>query len=162
VFSDSLSGGPGYLIFLGLLSGLDGCSVLFSITACSGSFRAAWRADSPSHRPLGISNSFPLRHPVTFAVAFAALAILKNARQPYGIRPLAVKDYLEKQMPDVQQWNSFSRIRAEHETTGEPALAGPSPKVRQLEVSQRFMAIDGSASTAMFRFDGDLTDVDFL
>jgi len=37
------------------------------------------------------------------AVAFAALAILNNARQPYGIRPIVVKDYLETQMPAAQQ-----------------------------------------------------------
>jgi len=39
---------------------------------------------------------------------------------------------------------------------------GASPTMPELEVDQRYMNIDGDAGTAMYRFSGNLQEVDFL
>ena len=163
---DLLGAASGCLVALAVLSWMDGCSALIAIAAIAAlgaaSFRAAWVASGPRQPPLRVSNIWLIRHPLHLAVLFAALAVLNAAVQPRGIRPLFVKDKLENVVPAAQEWNSFSRIRAEKAVIQSPSMWGPSPKLPPGEVSQRWMNIDGAAGTAMYSFDGDLKKADFL
>jgi hypothetical protein len=163
---DLLGAASGCLLALAVLTWMDGVSALIAIGAvaalASACFRVSWQISRPALLPLGLSNWFPMRHPVALAVLLAAIAVLNTAIQPQGIGPLVVKDKLELELPAAQQWNSFSRVRAEQETVGTPVMWGPSRKLPAVEVSQRQMAIDGSAGSMMYRFDGDLSQVDFL
>jgi hypothetical protein len=163
---DLMGAASGCLLALAVLSWMDGCSALIAIAAiaalAAAAFRVAWLGSEPKQPPLRVSNFWLLRHPIYLAVLFAALGALNTAIQPRGIGPIVVKDQLEKALPAAQEWNSFSRIRAETAITQSPRLWGPSPKLPPGEVSQRSMAIDGSAGTVMYRFDGDLNEVDFL
>jgi hypothetical protein len=163
---DLIGAASGCLLALAVLSWMDGCSALIAIAAIAAlgaaSFRAALAASRPRQSPLRFSNIWLFRHPLQVAVLFAALAVLNTAIQPRGIAPLVVKDRLENVAPAAQEWNSFSRIRAETAVIRSPSLWGPSPKLPPGEVSERSMAIDGSAGSVMYRFDGDLKKVDFL
>ena len=95
-------------------------------------------------------------------VLIAAVALFNSAIQPHGIAPILVKDTLERPRPAAVEWNSFSRVRAEEEITDRPAMWGPSPHMSPMAVSERWMNIDGSAGSAMYRFGGALSDLDFL
>jgi hypothetical protein len=64
--------------------------------------------------------------------------------------------------PSAQVWNSFSRVRAGFVGPSAPAMWGPSPAMPHTEIPQAALNIDGSAATAMYRFDGDLRSLDFL
>jgi len=75
---------------------------------------------------------------------------------------LLSKDQLEFQSPAVVRWNSFSRIIANRDQVGRAALWGPSSTTPLSFVSQRHLIIDGSAATSMYRFDGDISKLDFL
>ena len=156
---DLLGAASGCLVALAVLSWMDGCSALIAIAAIAAlgaaSFRAAWVASGPRQPPLRVSNIWLIRHPLHLAVLFAALAVLNAAVQPRGIRPLVVKDKLENVAPAAQEWNSFSRIRAEKVVIQSPSMWGSSPKLPPGEVSQQWINIDGDAGTCMYRFDGD-------
>jgi hypothetical protein len=164
---DLVGAATGCLLVLGLLTWMDGVSALLAVGAIGATaaacFRAAWRGNrDAAMRELPVSRWFALRYPAVLAVLLAMVAWFNNSLQPRGIAPMLVKGQLETALPAAQQWNSFSRVRAEPETTGEPAMWGPSPNMPQQEVSQHVMNIDGSAGTALYRFNGDIASVDFL
>jgi hypothetical protein len=164
---DLVGAATGCLFVLGLLTWMDGVSALFAVgaigAAAAACFRAAWRGNrDATMRELPVSQWFVLRYPAVLAVLLALVAWFNNSLQPRGIAPMLVKGQLETTWPAAQQWNSFSRVRAERETTGEPAMWGPSPNMPPVEVPQLMMNIDGSAGTAMYRFDGDIASLDFL
>lgn len=164
---DLIGAATGCLLVLGLLTWMDGVSALIAVGAigavAAACFRAAWRESRDTDiRELGVSRWLLLRHPALLAILLSATAGFNASIQPRGIAPILVKDQLEKTLPAAQQWNSFSRVRAEQETTGKPAMWGPSANMPAVDVQQRAMNIDGSASTAMYRFDGDLATLGFL
>ena len=164
---DLVGAATGCLFVLVLLTWMDGVSALLAIGAvgavAAACFRAAWRQSrNTAIRELAVSRWFVLLHPVLLALLLAAMAWLNTSIQPRGIVPMVVKDQLENVPPAAQQWNSFSRVRAEQETTGTPAMWGPSASMPVVDVAQRRMSIDGSASTAMYRFNGDIATLQFL
>jgi hypothetical protein len=164
---DLVGAASGCLLGLAVLSWMDGVSALVAVAAlaalASAGFRAAWRASSPALPPLRFSNWFVIRHPLALlAVPLVSVAVLNTAIQPHGLVPILVKDQLELQPPVAQQWNSFSRIRVAPETVDTPYLWGPSAKLPPVMVSEHWVSIDGSAGTTMYRFEGDLSEVDFL
>lgn len=96
---------------------------------------------------------------------FAALSLLAIGSDltGEGVRPLLVKGQPEAQETFAfEGWNSFSRVTATESVAGIPALWGPSPRMPNYRVEQRWMTIDGDAGTGMYRFDGDLEDLSFL
>ena len=99
--------------------------------------------------------------PVILGVVFGLIAIANAAVQPTtangrhdGLVLLLSKDKLEFKSPAVVRWNTFSRIMANDDAVGTPVLWGPSPTMPEQQISQRHLDIDGSAATAMYRFDG--------
>ncbi len=157
---DLLGAATGCLIALALMTWLDGVSALIAIGAigavAAACFRTAWQ---PARAAGGW---FVPRHPLLLAAVLAALAGLNVAVQPNGIAPVLVKDQIEPALPAAQQWNSYSRVRAEQAYTGKPVMWGPSERLPAVTISQQVMNIDGSAGTTMYRFDGDLATLGFL
>src|SRR5439155_17662856 len=101
--------------------------------------------------------------PSILAAAFGLLAFGNAAIQPYGLKLSIVKHQLESLFPDsLVQWNSFSRINVGASELGTPHMWGPSPDTPASVIEQRWMAIDGMAGTAMYRFDGDFKKLQFL
>ena len=80
----------------------------------------------------------------------------------YGVRPTIVKDALQAGDLAFDRWNSFSRITVGESYAGPAAMWGPSPRFPVPSVEQRWLTIDGSAGTGMYRFDGNLASLDFL
>jgi hypothetical protein len=91
-----------------------------------------------------------------------ALAVA-NELTGHGIRPLLVKGRLETPGAFAfEGWNSFSRITATESAEVPPALWGPSPRMPEYRIGQRWLTIDGDAGTGMYRFGGDLEELSFL
>ncbi len=103
------------------------------------------------------------RRPATLVLGLGALAAF-NASIPVGIKPMLVKDRLEKShLQRYEKWNSYSRIVATMPELAQPYLWGPSPKMpRELVVDQALLNIDGLAGTVMHHYDGTLESIDFL
>ena len=107
--------------------------------------------------------------PVILSVVFGLVAIGNAAIQPTaetdrlreGLVLLLAKNGLELSSPPIIRWNTFSRIMATESLVGPPQLWGQSTMPVQV-VPERYLNIDGSAATTMYKFDGDLSKLDFL
>ena len=105
-----------------------------------------------------------LQRRTTIFVALILLAVI-NSLTSHGIQPLIVKDTIERRDRSLvyENWNSFSRITAKHLQTSEnPQMWGPSPKLPKFLVDQIHMQIDGCAGTTMYKFKDNIGAVDFL
>lgn len=168
VYGVDLAGAAtGCLVVLALLDRMDAVSALFAVGAigagASACFAAAQRtAREPSAELPAIARSRVLRRPLVLTAVLAVLAIGNAAIQPYGITLTSVKDHIELWPPAVLRWNSFSRIWVGYNDVGTPTLWGPSRQMPPTQWSERYLNIDGSAGTPMYRFDGDITKLDFL
>jgi hypothetical protein len=107
-------------------------------------------------------------------VAFGLIALGNAAIQPTtpsdtgfgrylgGLVPLMSKYSLDLEPSRLVRWNTFSRVRVSFESIGKPVVAGPSPTMPAIVADQRILDIDSIAATQMYRFDGDLSKLDFL
>jgi hypothetical protein len=175
VYGVDLAGAAtGCLGVLVLLNFLDAISAVIAVGAI-GALAAACFASA--HRTvLGAQSHSALmaRHPILsrpawLAAAFAAFALLNAAIQPNGLTVSIAKHKIENVVRANQgaqavetRWNSFSRIRAGAVEVKSPDMWGPSYATPDVKIEQRLMNIDGSAGTAMYRFDGDVSKLDFL
>src|SRR6185437_6647045 len=125
---DLIGAASGCLLVLALMTWVDAVSALFAVGAIAASaavcFRIALRRSGATDR-LG-ADWFVLRHPGLLALVLAGLAAGNAAIQPRGLGPVVVKNGLQSGVPAAQRWNSFSRIRAEPLTVGNPSMWGPS------------------------------------
>ena len=163
---DLVGAATGCIVVLVLLTWLDGISALFAVGAIAAIAAACFRIAGQAvggPAPLGISRWPVLRHPKLVAGALLALTAANTVMQPNGIGPILVKDALETDKPTALEWNSYSRVRVGPDSIpARPMTWGPSPKMPSYTITQRSMNIDGSAGTALYKFDGDLSKVDFL
>jgi hypothetical protein len=165
---DLVGAACGCLVVLAVMTFMDSVSALFLVGAlgalAAGLFAQAQRARNEVKTPLlPVANLRILKRPLMLAVGFAVLAIGNALVQPHGFRLAMVKDEIEVLAPDSKiLWNSFSRINVDPSERRQPQLWGASPKTPAYEGEQRHMAIDGSAASAMYRFDGDLSKLGFL
>ena len=156
------SGCLGALLLLNITDG-PSAVLLIAMGAVAGAvfFAGAGIGAAPAPRPMldGL-----LRHRVALFVVLA-LGGLLNGMTYYGLQPLSVKGRYEDGASHIyRQWNTFSRISVIGEWTGRPHMWGPSAKfwTDNVEVTQRFLEIDGDAGTVSYRFSGNLADVSFL
>ncbi len=101
------------------------------------------------------------RHRKVVLGCLVALAAANSATE--AIRPTIVKDRVEQ--PETiayEKWNSFSRVAVSRSEKAPPALWGPSTRFAPDQIEQRWMNIDGAATTTVYRFSGDLNEVAFL
>ena len=167
---DLVGAATGCLVVLVILSLINSVSALFLVgafAAVAGAFFAqAQRAMEQIEAPLlAIARSRILARPSILAAGFACLAIGNAVIQPHGFKLSMVKNQVEAMGPEsLVVWNSFSRVKVSPslESAGNPMLWGRSPRTPIYNLEQRFMDIDGSAGSAMYRFDGDLSKLEFL
>jgi hypothetical protein len=179
---DLLGAASGCLMILLLMSWADAISVLFAIAA----FAAIGAACFDIARRMSVEGGPPLLgfrwlgrrgRPVILAAVFGLIAVGNATIQPTsgsdtplgkyrkylgGLVVLLSKDSLDLYPPQLMRWNTFSRVRVSPEDSGRPSLWGPSPTMPEIVTFQRAMNIDGFAGTVMYRFDGDLSKLDFL
>ena len=96
-------------------------------------------------------------------LAGCLLFAFANMLTIYGVRPTIIKDQLEAPADlAYDRWNSFSRITVGQSYKGSPATWGLSPRSPPSTIEQRWLTIDGSAGTSIYRFDGNLASLEFL
>ena len=96
-------------------------------------------------------------------LAWCLLLAIANMLTIYGVRPTIIKDQLEAPADlAYDRWNSFSRITVGQSYKGAPATWGLSPRSPPSTIEQRWLTIDGSAGTSIYRFDGNLASLEFL
>ena len=167
---DLVGAATGCLVVLVVLTLIDAVSALLLVGAfaavAGACFAQAQRAMNQLDAPLPvIARSRILKRPAILAAAFTCLAIGNAAIQPHGFKLSMVKDHVDAaQSGSLTIWNSFSRIRVSPSiaSAGKPFLWGPSPKTPDYDLKTRLMDIDGSAGSPMYRFDGDLSNLEFL
>ncbi len=175
---DLLGAASGCLIILVLLSWADAISVLFLVAALAAigaaCFGIARRMSAENDPPrLGFRWLGRRGRPLILAVVFGLIAVGNAAIQPTtldtpfggylgGLAPLMSKSELDLHAPQLARWNTYSRIKVGYESLGSPAIYGPSPTMPAKIASQRWLGIDGAAETVMYRFDGDLSKLEFL
>ena len=167
VYGSDLAGAAfGCLGALVLMSTLDGVSAMLMVGAlgAAAAFAFARGCNDAESRAIVLPRWLRMLHrPGVLLVAFALLALGNAAIHPHGLLLSFAKGKGEDpRIIEHMQWNSYSRIRAEKTAHNAPAMWGASPTMPELEVDQRYMNIDGDAGTAMYRFSGNLQEVDFL
>lgn len=149
----------GALVLLNLVSGPSAVLWTAVIIAAGGlCFAAGERASIPRGGFIAVRL---FRHR---GLVFAGLIVLAAANSVLeGVRPTIVKDNIEQPASVAyEKWNSFSRVTIGQSQEAPPVLWGPSPRFVPNRIEQRWMQIDGGAATAVYRFSGDLKEVDFL
>jgi hypothetical protein len=170
---DLVGAATGCLVVLAVLTFVDPVSALFfvgAVGALAAIFFASARRASFLGEPLPpVARLRMLGRPSIRAAAFALLAFGNAAIQPYGLKLSFVKNRLEtaasaplSRVLEIVRWNSFSRVHVRPSDLGTPHMWGPSPDTPPSVIEQREMAIDGSAGTPMYRFDGDFGKLEFL
>ena len=160
--ADLLGAALGCLGALALLNVVSGPSAVLWIAALIAAgalfFATSGSEDFPSDRSIA-TTIFRYR-----GVVFGSLVLLALANSMTGsVRPTIVKDTVERpETIAIERWNSFSRVTVSESQTGPPSLWGASPRFASNPIEQRSMNIDGAAGTAVYRFAGDLNEVDFL
>lgn len=154
------AGCPGAVL---LLSTTDGPSAVLFVAAVTAIAAMFFARSASGKAPAG--ETFWERvvsRPGRLALILLAVA-LSNAATSHGLRPLYVKDALERRQEGFlfEEWNSFSRVTAI--SARGKSLYGQAPKARKVkEADLRVLTIDGRASTPMYHFSGDVSAVDFL
>jgi hypothetical protein len=172
---DLIGAATGCLVTLVVLTFIDSVSALFLVGAvgalAAASFSLAGRASGFPGKPLlPVARLRIFARPPILAAAFALLAFGNAAIQPHGLKLSVVKSTLESMAPgafgtrvlELVRWNSFSRVTVGPSNPGSPAMFGPSSETPRSVIEQRTLVIDGSAGTAMYRFDGDFGKLEFL
>src|SRR5262249_33277884 len=104
-----------------------------------------------------------LDRPGALFVGLAAFALINAAMAPHGLALSFAKGSVEDPRDIAyMRWNSYSRVRADNVVHSGAGMWGPSPKLPNTDLDQRWMNIDGDAGTVMYRFDGDIASLAFL
>jgi hypothetical protein len=160
---DLLGAAFGCVAVIAFLSVLDApTAVIFAgLLAAVSAHCFAVSASEPERRKLRLRPWWQRSVPVAAALL---TAVLLNGLTPVGLRPVLVKDRLERSGLDrFEQWNSYSRVLATRPITGRPHLWGPSPKLsNDLVTQEALLNIDGLAGTSMHHYDGTRESIDFL
>ena len=165
---DLIGAATGCLAVLVVLTLMDAVSALFLVGAFGAFaavfFSAALRATGhPVPALLPVARMRIFAQPGALAVVLTALALANAMSQPNGLKLSVVKNQVETPTGDsFVRWNSFSRINVNRSANGRPQMWGPSAATPEFAIDARSMAIDGSAGTQMYRFDGDLSKMGFL
>jgi hypothetical protein len=162
---DLIGAAAGSLAVLLLLNLADGPTVVLA-TAVIGAMAAyLFSLAGMDAESTGKAGQAPWYKRPGLLVLVLLAATVVNGSSPYGLRPAVMKSTFAEKLPstDFEQWNSFSRVAAYHSSRGYPFMWGRSARYRSAaRVEQRLLNIDGMAGTPMYRFDGNLQNMNFL
>ena len=146
-----------------LLNVVNAPSAVLCAGACAALSAACFLRGAPQAERQALRTRARFLRPAPFAVALLLLGVV-NAVSPIGIRPILVKDRLERlSLGGFERWNSYSRVIAGQPTVGRPSLWGGSAKLPSTVVAEYVpLNIDGEAGTDMFRYNGNPASVEFL
>ena len=102
------------------------------------------------------------RRGLRVAAAIFAVSLL-NASTHRGLTPLWVKGRPElRELVEVEDWNSHSRIHVMPMGIAPPALWGPGKGCELPPLPQRLLVIDGDAATPLYHADAGIESLRFL
>ncbi len=161
---DLLGAAVGSLGVILILNNTDGPSAVLwaaSIAAAGSLFFSKSNVGGEPDERLPL-DSF-LRRRKSILLAIVVFAIL-NGSTVLGLQPLVVKGKFENAYTHLfREWNTFSRVVVREEAKNvTPAMWGPSKRFKGFKVDQRVMDVDGDAGSTMYRFSGDMQEVEFL
>ena len=167
---DLIGAASGCFLVLGLMEIYDGVSALLSIAALGSIgalfFKIAEVAEARQQDPGNRISVIVYASPAVLATAILFMANVNADIYPTGVRIAALKGQMQHlEQTDGIYWNSFSRVDIGRAEEIRPFLWGPSPKFWTewtAPLSQRYMRIDGDASTTLFRFEGSRDELTFL
>jgi len=165
VYGSDLAGAAfGCLGALGLMSALDGVSAMLMVAALgAGAAYAFSLCGKPSRAPALPRWVGVIHRPGLLVVLFAGLALGNAAIHPRGLVLSYAKGNIEGPNAFAHvQWNSYSRILTTKIVHTLPQMWGGSTTMPLNEIDQQYLNIDGDAGTAMYRFGGNLDEVQFL
>lgn len=160
---DLLGAALGCVAVLLILNFLDGPTTVVVCGAIAGLSALAFGASGNIENRRQLNSGPWWRRPVPIVIALTAFASF-NSLAPVGIRPILVKDALEKSGLNVyEKWNSYSRVLARRPEIRLPDLWGPSPKLPADTLApMAILNIDGQAGTVMFHYNGTRDSIAFL
>lgn len=161
---DLMGAAVGCFGVLFLLNYMDGPSAILwvAVIAVVASFLFTCAGlDEDFRQKNSVSNFF--RHRTLIFSGIIALAIF-NSIGNHSIKPIVVKGRVERPMPAFlyEAWNSFSRVTVTGRKEVPVSMWGPSPTMPSWKFEQCYMTIDGDAGTPIYRFRGDLKEMEFL
>ncbi len=160
---DLLGAALGCAVVVLLLNVLDGPTTLIVTGLIAASAAYCFKRSASGVERQQLNARVWWQRPVPVMLALLALSLV-NALTPVGLRPVMIKDKLERSgLNRFEKWNSYSRIIASWPVQTTPNNWGESPKMPKgfLTKAAR-MSIDGSAGTAMFHYDGTRESIEFL
>jgi hypothetical protein len=81
----------------------------------------------------------------------------------HGLRPTLLKGWIARSHELTEErWNSFSRIAMTMQPQSDAFMFSASEIAPHVQLDQGMMTIDAEANTAMYRFNGDPHEMDFL
>ncbi|HEV2274891.1 MAG TPA: hypothetical protein VGR96_12040, partial [Acidobacteriaceae bacterium] len=160
---DLLGAALGCIAVIGLLNLMSGPTVVIVAGVIGALSSAAFVASADVETRQRLRAESWWRRPVPIAALLLAFALI-NSFSPADLRPILVKDNLERSRSNIyERWNSYSRIRASRPVIEPPQMWGPSPKLpASVLVPVSDMTIDGAAGTSMFHYDGTPDSIAFL
>ncbi len=146
-----------------ILNVMDGPTAVIASSVVCGLSALAFTSSASAEDQQRLKSNPWWRRPVPVTIALAVFAIL-NSLAPVGVRPILVKDHLERSGFKVyEKWNSYSRITAERPQLRFPDLWGGSPQTPPgLLAMQSQLSIDGGAGSEMSHYDGTPQSISYL
>jgi hypothetical protein len=153
----------GCMAVVAILNVLDGPTSVIVAGAISGLSALAFAASADAEARQRLKSRSWWRRPAPIVSALLMLTLF-NSMTPIGIRPILIKDNLERSGLGVyEKWNSYSRVIAGHPYVAVPPLWGASPRLpADTRVPQVALNIDGDAGTTMFSYGGTPDSIAFL
>jgi spermidine synthase len=146
-----------------MLNAMDGpTAVIVSAVVCGVSAFAFMRSANAEDRQRLRSAPW-WRRPAPITAILAVFAIL-NSLAPVGVRPIMVKDQLERfGFKRYEKWNSYSRITVDRPQLRFPDLWSGSAKMPpETRALQALLTIDGGAGSEMSHYDGTPQSISYL
>jgi hypothetical protein len=165
---DLIGAASGCLVTLSLLTVIDTYDAILVAGAigaiAAGMFSAAGRVAGARPQTAGLKGTPDLlTRPVLALGVLVLVAGVNAALGIHGLRPVLLKGGIERSYQLTEErWNSFSRIAMTMRPQSDAFLFSASEIAPHVRLDQGLMSIDAEANTAMYRFNGDPREVEFL
>jgi len=165
---DLVGASSGCLVTLALLTVIDTYDAILVVGAigaiAASTFGAAGRVGgvrTPAEGP-GRTPNFLIRPGLALGV-LVLVAGVNALLGTHGLRPTLLKGRIERSHELTEErWNSFSRIAMTVQSHSDAFFFSASEIAPHVQLDQAMMTIDAEANTAMYRFNGDPREIDFL
>ncbi len=146
-----------------ILNVMDGPTAVIVAAAVCGVSALSFMSSANAEDRRRLKSAPWWRRPGPITTALAVFAVL-NSLAPVGVRPIMVKDQLERfGFKRYEKWNSYSRITVDRPQLRFPDLWSGSAKMPpETRAMQALLTIDGGAGSEMSHYDGTLQSISYL